>query len=227
MNGLPVEVIESFSTDGFLDPVDLTGLLAISAALQDVYQKRQIWRTETEMRMSVLDDLHYPTNAAKYWQAVREQSVFLANLTVLSFDYRRNNIEIRRLQSRLGRAQPDSFDRELLQVDLDECLFKQKDMELAAKDRAREILLWEKIKTELDDGSFDTADVNSHQLVSYTQSLILRKLSAGDSGNPGERQNLDGQLQTSLRLAHRSGVLDMALEPFQASIKQLAYSLAQ
>jgi len=32
----------------------------------------KIFRTETEIRVGVLDDGRHPTKAAKYWQAVRE-----------------------------------------------------------------------------------------------------------------------------------------------------------
>jgi hypothetical protein len=44
--------------------------------LRDTWTKKQIFRTETEARISVLQDLKYPTKAAKYWQCVREQNVF-------------------------------------------------------------------------------------------------------------------------------------------------------
>ena len=54
-----------------------------------------MFRTETEMRISVLNDLKHPTPGAKYWQAVREQNVFFEQMIFLSFDYRENDIEIK------------------------------------------------------------------------------------------------------------------------------------
>ena len=42
-----------------------------------------MFRTETEMQFSVLNDAKYPTKAAKYWQCVREQNVFLENLMMV------------------------------------------------------------------------------------------------------------------------------------------------
>ena len=59
-----------------------------------------MFRTQTEMEFSVLNDAKYPTNAAKYWQCVREQNVFLENLMSLSFDYRRNEVKIKRLEKK-------------------------------------------------------------------------------------------------------------------------------
>ena len=42
-------------------------------------------------------------------------------------------------------------------------------MQLVARDRMREIKLWSQLKKEFDDGTFDTQDVNRHQLDSYHQ----------------------------------------------------------
>ena len=60
---------------------------AMGAELKDTWDKKQMFRTETEMRISVLNDLKHPTPAAKYWQAVREQNVFFEQMVFLSFDY--------------------------------------------------------------------------------------------------------------------------------------------
>ena len=38
--------------------------------LQDTHSKVQIYRTETEMRYSVLNHGRFPTKASKYWQCV-------------------------------------------------------------------------------------------------------------------------------------------------------------
>ena len=67
--------------------------------LQDTWHKKQMFRTETEMRFSVLSDNKYPTKAAKYWQSVREQkNTHFENLVHLSFDARKNEVEIKKLQ---------------------------------------------------------------------------------------------------------------------------------
>ena len=66
---------------------------AMTAELRDTWTKKQVFRTETEMRMSVLQDMKYPTKAAKHWQ-VREQNVFLENLMSLSFDCRRMKLKL-------------------------------------------------------------------------------------------------------------------------------------
>ena len=213
---------EAFATVGasnFLEKQDWENLNEIQKELQDNFEKKQMWRTETEMRVSVLNDVKHPTNASKYWQAVREQAVFFENLITLSFDYRRNLIEIKKITKKIEKEE-DRLEKEILQIDLEEALFKKKNMELAAKDRTRELKLWSKIKKELDDNSFDNQDVNTHQLVSLTLSSINKKLIAGDSGSPSEKQNLDGLLITSLKICNANGLMPQILKNFNPKIQE-------
>ena len=72
----------------------------MKSELQDTWIKKQMFRTETEMRISVLNDLKHPTPAAKYWQAVREQNVMFEQMVFLSFDYRKNEVEIKKLEKK-------------------------------------------------------------------------------------------------------------------------------
>jgi len=177
-------------------------LLALNAELAHAYATRQIFRTETEARISVLNNLHFPTPAAKYWQCVREQCVMLEQLALLSFQWRRNELAIKRLAQ--------TTDEEA-QIDLDEALFGRANMLLTAKDRAREIGMWEMLKQEqiAADSTFDRDNVNAHQLVSYTTQFVLRAAHADPSGmNAGELDNLMGQLTTALARAKSQGVLD-------------------
>ena len=57
------------------------------------FEHAQIFRTRTEMEVSVLDDLKHPTPDAKYWQAMREQQVHFSELVMLSYEYRKNQRE--------------------------------------------------------------------------------------------------------------------------------------
>ena len=94
------ELIQQEEThlNNLLEPNDLKSFKGMVDELRDTWTKKQIFRTETEARFSVLQDNRYPTKAAKYWQCVREQSVYLENLMTLSFDYRRNEAKIKWLQ---------------------------------------------------------------------------------------------------------------------------------
>ena len=151
------------------------------------------------MRMSVLQDAKYPTKASKYWQCVREQNVFLENLMTLSFDARRNEVKLKRLQEKL-KTEEDPLKRELLQIDIDEKTYSVANMQLVARDRMREIKLWSTLKKEFNDGSFDDKDVNRHQLESYHQIMKNKAETLTSGSSQPEVFNVLGQLQTIERV---------------------------
>lgn len=194
--------------DSNILPADTwAALSSLSSELSHAHAHRQIFRTETEARISVLDNIHHPTKAAKFWQAMREQVGMLEQLALLSFDYRRNEVNIKRHTRALQEA--DALDVEDAQINLDECLFKRASMRSVAEDRAREISMWSMLKAELTDGSFDTDNVDAHQLISYaTQFSLTAATVKPEQMSGGEFTNLAGQLQTSLARCAETGVLD-------------------
>ena len=182
--------------------------------LRDTWTKKQIFRTETEARISVLQDMKYPTKASKYWQCVREQNVFLENLMSLSFDYRRNEAKIKQLQKKLE-TETDEYKRELYQIDLDEKIYGKANMELVARDRLREIKLWSKFKAEYDDGSFDTKNVNSHQFESLAQIMEHKKNSITPGSSQAEVFNVLSQVDTIARIKQEKQLTNDKKEQLQ------------
>jgi len=179
-----------------------TKLAGLADELQETYAKRQIWRTQTEMMFSVLDDSKHPTPASKYWQCVREQSVFYQELVQLTLDYRKNNIAILEIEEKLQGDDLNKFERMNLEVEYDSAIWARDGLKIAAKDRMRELDLWSQIKTALVEGNpeFDTEDVNTHQAESYLKRMENRKdtLTSGSQG--AEVINVLGSLNTLRRL---------------------------
>ena len=190
---------EEVHLNNLLETEDLKSFKGMVEELRDTWTKKQIFRTETEMKVAVLDDGRYPTRASKYWQCVREQNVFLENLMSLSFDYRRNEAKIKFLQKKLE-TETDEYKRELYQIDLDEKIYSKANMELVAKDRLREIKLWSKFKAEYDDGSFDTKNVNTHQFESLAQIMEHKKNSITPGSSQAEVFNVLSQVDTIQRI---------------------------
>ena len=186
-----------------LVPEDVQFLETVKEELSDTWTKRQIFRTETEMRISVLNDVKFPTNAAKYWQSVREQGVMFENLVTLSFEFRRNEIDLERKQRELETI-TDELDRAELQVDIDECIYKKSNMEQVAKDRTREVEHWSRLKKELNDGTFDTENVDTHQLDSYHR-RFQNQAQLGVPNDDGGK-NLISQLVTAQRVMEDRGI---------------------
>jgi len=190
---------EELHLNNLLEPEDLSSFKGMVEELRDTWTKKQIFRTETEMKVAVLDDGRYPTRASKYWQCVREQNVFLENLMSLSFDYRRNEAKIKQLEKKLE-TETDEYKKELYQIDLDEKIYGKANMELVARDRLREIKLWSKFKLEYDDGSFDTKNVNSHQFESLAQIMEHKKNSITPGSSQAEVFNVLSQVDTIDRI---------------------------
>ena len=196
---------EETHLNNLLEQKDLTDFKGMVDELRDTWTKKQMFRTETEARFSVLQDNRYPTKAAKYWQCVREQSSYLDNLMTLSFDYRRNEAKIKWLEGKIDKEK-DEYKKTKYEIDLDECRFAKASMEKTAKHRMREIKMWSKLKGEFNDGSFNDKDVNDHQLESYGLQYYEKSKTLNEHSDQNEVFNVMGQLQ-SLQRIKKSGEL--------------------
>jgi hypothetical protein len=209
---------EAPNLNNLLDPEEVKIFKGLTEELRDTWTKKQMFRTETEMQFSVLNDAKYPTKAAKYWQCVREQNVFLENLMTLSFDYRRAEVKKKRLQEKLEKEE-DPLKKELLQIDIDEKTYNKASMQLVARDRMREIKLWSKFKKRFDDGSFDTKNVNTHQLNSYHLTMKNKAETLTQGSSQPEVFNVLGQLQSIERIKK-----DIAIENKKKEDAKLEFS---
>jgi len=196
--------------NNLLTKKDLSDFKGMVDELRDTWTKKQMFRTETEARFSVLQDNRYPTKAAKYWQCVREQSTYLDNLMALSFDYRRNDAKIKWLEKKIDKEE-DEYKATKYQIDLDECRFGKASMEKTARHRMREIKMWSKLKKEFNDGSFNDKDVNQHQLESYGMQYHEKAKTLNANSNESEVFNVMGQLQ-SLQRIKKSGELESSYQ---------------
>jgi len=159
MNGLEIIKGARVLTDS-----DFSELSKMKSELLQTMDTVQIFRTRTEMKVSVTNDMKCPTWDSKYWQAVREQNVMFTELVMLSYEYRKNALEIRKLKREKDR-EGDDIEQELLQVEIEKKQFMAMNMELTARDRIREIKEWSAIKAELlPHLKYGDQDVDAHQL---------------------------------------------------------------
>lgn len=179
-----------------LEKEEFNKLNEIKKELADAWHKNQIFRTDTEARYAVLNDFKFPTNASKYWQAVREQMVHFNELTSLSFEIRRKKIDLQEVEENLGVSDSigKPLDEERMIIDRDELLFQIASMERVAKDRVREVMQWSVIKKEVNNGSFDDKNVNTHQKESLFKSVLNRAQVAPKDISAEERLSIDGIL---------------------------------
>lgn len=210
-------IIESSS---ILNVDDLAKIQGMQIELLDVFEKAQTFRTPTEMRIAVLDDIRHPTPDSKYWQSVREQNVMFQELVMLSYEYRKNNIEIKILHRDLTN-ETDDLECELLQVEIEKKTFIGKNQERTANGRIQEILEWHIIKENLvPQLAAGVENVDAHQLISYATAWINQSLVMGSGGSPSERINLQSKLRSAILRCIEFDVLDVVLEYFPDPIQE-------
>lgn len=168
------------------------------------WDSQTIWRTWTEANCSVLNDLKFPTPAAKYHQAKKEQLVFFENLVELSFDFQEAQIDLEETDEKLRSA--DGFEKRRLEVKRQRLIFSIEGMKLQAKERIREIKMWSDIKNALDDGSFDVRNKDTDELIGLTIRYCRELPAAQNSKNAGEAVNIVGQAATLLAECKRRGI---------------------
>ena len=157
-----------------LEKDDMNTISKLTGELQRVFEVKQLWRTETEIRYSVLNDVSFPTPASKYWQCIREQNVFWEELvrTAMTYQKLQGELDLAEIEydDIKGSSKKSQALRKIKDAEIKEKQFALMRMRLEGHDRVREIGLWEKIKEEqLKKGDFDINDVNKHQVESYAK----------------------------------------------------------
>ena len=222
---IKIENMAIIQKSGLLKNKHCDLLKNLSEELEETLETAQIHRTRTEMEVSVLNDIKHPTPASKYWQSVREQKVMFQEVTMLSFNYREEKVKAQILFNKI-KEEANLLKKELLQIKLERKIFILKEMKRVAIARIREIRDWSDIKKrEIKSMSLEElANVDNHQLISYTRRWINQTIEMGQNGSPSERQNLLGQLKSGVALCAKKDILNKVLEDYNEDIKRRIYS---
>lgn len=177
---------------GLLSPDDASNWIALREDVEESFATAQVFRTETEMRVSVLGDFVHPTPDSKYWQAVREQDVHATELVHLSYEYRKRRIALRRLENQLE-AESDALEAEAIALEIQHSDYLLSLMERQAYHRMREIALWKRIKSELRPHlKHGIDDVNAHQLETMRKRWANEARLVNDHTPPADARNILG-----------------------------------
>ena len=195
----------------FLSENDTGAYTQLVQELEKNYDKDLMFRTEVEMRFSVLDDGRHPTRGSKYWQSVKEQNSHMLGLMNNSFDYRENEIEIKKIERKLE-TEKDELEIQMLNLELDKKMWTRRNTTFEGKHRIREITAWSGIKKELDNGSFSTNNVEEHQLESYKKVYENKSKAITPGTSQGEVFNIYSQLQTVTRILEEKKQLEKSKE---------------
>jgi len=216
---------------------DLEALKRIAPRVRTLLEREVVFRTPTEMRISVLNDITFPTPDSKFWQSVREQTAQLEQLVRESFEFKKTKNTLQRLRLRQRMLErkleecDDDLEREdiLLQIEALDISCREKEFQLASirrvvADRVREIKEWARIQEELEPLlEYGVDNPDRHQLVSYLRRFVLEVINYLETRPPGttlgEIHNLRAHIATTVKKAREQGVLEKALAVF--SPKQL------
>ena len=217
LDAMPFNIIQQAE---ILTVEDLAILDPLKNELKETFIKSQVFRTRTEMEVSVLNNLKFPTSTLKYWQSVREQNVMFQELVMLSYEYRKNVIKIKIMQRDIEK-ETDELKEELIQIEIEKKMFILKNQEKVAKDRIRELKAWSEIKEReaSNMSKEDLSEVDNGQLLGYTKRFINQFIAMGNNGSPAERQNLQGQLRSSILACISKGIINKVLEGYDKPIQ--------
>jgi hypothetical protein len=205
LQGYDTQSLAIIDNSSILEKADFDKVLALKDELNHTFLHSQVFRTRTEMEISVLNDLHFATPDAKYWQSMREQNVHYTELVNLSYEYRKNIIEIKKLERQLA-EETDDLEAELLRIEIDRKQFGKLQQERVAKDRIREIQQWHEIKKNLlPELKHGIDDVDEHQLLSYAREFIAETMLMPPTTPPADKRNIVGKMITTLRVVKDRG----------------------
>jgi hypothetical protein len=194
--------------------------------MRKAFANSQVFRTDTEARMSVLNDIKFPTPASKYYQSLREMNVHQCELANLIYDYqdKEQDIEIletdiEQLEYELSKTTISHLQkRTKARIKKAEIAIKKERFALTIMDRTvegrkQEIQQWDKILKELEpvlkEQGIPLDDCDAHQKISY----FIRHIRQAKNANPNtmgvsEANNLIGQIITNAKLIQECGLTD-------------------
>lgn len=240
-------LIKSNLTGDFITNIKQSNLLSealfikvknILPELKHDFDTQTIWRTETEIRCSVLNDKDFPDKASKYHQAKLEQSVFFDQLLQLSFDYRKKQQELDIKDAEIEELQDLTDDKDIKKykikkiqakiniknIEKQELMYGLNNMQKQGEERVRELMIWSKVKSELDDGSFDIDKKDSNQLISMTKKYIQEAYNASriQSQDISGYNNIMAQFHSLCKECFKRKILLSILNCFNKEVAEWA-----
>jgi hypothetical protein len=223
------DAILSINSTPLFDENEKQSLVAVSKSMEKAHRNSQVFRTDTEARMSVLNDIKFPTPASKYYQSLREMNVHQNELVYLLYDYEDKKQDLKIIEADILELQA-TLDDDLLiparmrteakikkfQIEMQKIHFSLKQIKRTAEGRKLEILQWDKILKELEpvlvDSKIPLDDPDAHQKISY----FIRHIRQAQNMNPqvdgvAEVNNLIGQIITNARIMKEEGLVDACL----------------
>ena len=134
-----------------LKPADVQFLQEKSQHLAKVIEKTHMWRTDTQ-KASIINDVHFPTDHAKFHQAMLEQKVQFDQAMYLAKDFEMKKLDIEEKElefSELGNTPKDDIRRRKLALEIQFMHYELHQMKIAMNFRMDEVRGWQSIQEEI------------------------------------------------------------------------------
>lgn len=203
---------------------DVEKLKFCAPAISHAFNKTQMFRTRTEMDVSVLNDVKFPTPDSKFWQSVREMNVMVENLIMLGFNFKRKVLDLKEKEHELERVSDTTEEfkkqitRERLIVDIEQTRFEIAVIQREAHHRIREVDQWREIQDALKPLiAAGTDEVDNHQLLSYAIRFLREYQISVESGvekagGVEAIRNLHAHVTTTLRVINDRGLTQKIIQ---------------
>jgi len=218
------KLTNELSTTNILEQEDLNKLDRNLSTIKHAMNNAQMFRTDTEARVSVLNDIKHPDSDSKYWQSMRELKVQSNELFYLNFDFKNKIIDKEELEYNLkNKKYENEFEKRRDELELEKAKYELLQIRRTAKDRIREVDMWRNIIDELKPTmKFSLDNVNEHQLLSYGERFIneyITALKMNANTSPSEARNLMGLVTSTINKIKNDGKLDIFLNKVNPETK--------
>jgi len=150
-DNLLIPIIDEIKSIAVMDPKDCQFLVEHKDHLKQVMVKTHMWRTNTQ-KMSIINDVHFPTLHAKFHQAILEQKVQLDQSFYLAKDFEEKRLEIEELEldiSELSDSKRDDIKRRKLSLQIQFKSYELEQMRTAMNYRMEEVKGWQVLLDDL------------------------------------------------------------------------------
>jgi hypothetical protein len=132
-------------------PEDVKFLVEKSKHIGNVIQHTYMWRTDNQ-KLSIINDVHFPTLHSKYHQAMLEQKVQFDQTMYLAKDFELKKLEIEEMECELEEltdSKRDQIKNKKLQIEMQFKQYELKQMQIAMEYRMKEVKGWQNIQESL------------------------------------------------------------------------------
>lgn len=219
MNQISVinDIITSVSKLPVFKTGDIEFLQQNAGHLTAVMENTQMWRTDVQKR-SILNDTHFPTDHAKFHQAMLEQKVQLDQALYLAKDFELKKLEVLELEcdlEELGDSKRDEIKKQKIHIETQFKNYELKQMQIAMKYRMDEVRGWQQIQNELLE-KMRSEGISEDQIwsknVGEFKALFFLSLnnlqSLPHTTDSAERSNLISMAVFTYKTAEQSGLLE-------------------